>query len=258
MAALIRIVHSLDKDQQRELQFYYKRDIPSGTDGALNILDSLDDVGVISWTDVDSLKKGLRAIQRLDLIEILTTFETRRDLNLFLVDYARKRQGSELRCYQSASSIKPLAKHLVKETTGIFTDGLNGSKVRSLIKSRKNVQEVLFDFEEQIEKKQIDNPWRKLTFLAVIAGEVVAEVFMMSAIDEERQTDPKEVLRICSKFCRTRLMKLGNWVSLQQYAMILISFQFFVRYISSIFPICKYSGEYSLLHRTFVFNYAKD
>ena len=213
MAALIRIVHSLDKDQQRELQFYYKRDIPSGTDGALNILDSLDDVGVISWTDVDSLKKGLRAIQRLDLIEILTAFETQRNLKLFLLDCARKRQGSESRCYQSASSIKPLAKHLVKETTGIFTDGLNGSKVRSLIKSRKNVQEVLFDFEQQIEKKQFVNPWSKLTFLVVIAGEIVAAVFMMSAIDEERQTDPKEVLRICFEFCHTRLIKLGSWVS---------------------------------------------
>ena len=257
-AALLRIVDNLNIEQQQKLQFYYEGLIPREIDGALNILRSLEDVEEISWTDVDSLKKGLRAIQRLDLIEILTTFETRRDLNLFLVDYARKRQGSESWCYQSASSIELLAKHLVKVTTGIFTDGLNGSKVRSLMKSRKNVQEMLLDFEEQIEKKQFVNPWSKLTFLVVIAGEVVAAVFMMSAIDEERPTDPKEVLRICSKFCRTRLMKLGNWVSLQQYAMILISFQFFVRYISSIFPICKYSGEYSLLHRTFVFNYAKD
>ena len=212
-AALLRIVDNLNIEQQQKLQFYYEGLIPREIDGALNILRSLEDVEEISWTDVDSLKKGLRAIQRLDLIEILTAFETQRDLKLFLVDYARKRQGSESRCYQSASSIELLAKHLVKVTTGIFTDGLNGSKVRSLIKSRKNVQEVLFDFEEQIEKKQIDNPWRKLTFLAVIAGEVVAEVFMMSAIDEERQTDPKEVLRICFEFCHTRLIKLGSWVS---------------------------------------------
>ena len=212
-AALIRIVDSLEKDQQRKLQFYYKRFIPSGTDGALNILDSLDNVGQISWRDVCSLKQFLCAIQREDLIEILTAFETQRDLNLFLVDYARKGQESESRCYQSASSIELFAKHLVKETTGIFTHGLNGSKVRSLIKSRKNVQEVLFSCEEQIEKEQIVNPWNKLSFLVVIAGEVVAEVFMMSAIDEERQTDPKEVLRICSEFCHTRLMKLGSWVS---------------------------------------------
>ena len=212
-AALIRIVDSLEKDQQQKLQFYYKGFIPSGTDGGLNILDSLENVGEISWRDVCSLEQFLCAIQRLDLIEILTAFETRRDLTLFLVDYARIRQESESRCYQSASSIELLAKHLVKETTGIFTDGLRGSKVTSLIKSRKNVEEVLFDFEEQIQKKQIDNPWRKLSFLVVIAGEVVAEVFMTSAIDEERQTDPKEVLRICFKFCHTRLMKLGSWVS---------------------------------------------
>ena len=211
-AALLCIVADLNDDQQENLQFYYEEQLPNGTDGALNILRSLGKVGEISWTDVRSLKKGLRAIQRLDLIEILTAFETRRDLNLFLVDYARKRRGSESRCYQSASSMELLTKHLVKETTGIFTDGLRGSKVTSLIKSRKNVQEVLFDFEEQIEKKRIDNPWRKLSFLVVIAGEVVAEVFMMSAIDEERP-DPKEVLRICFKFCHTRLMKLGSWVS---------------------------------------------
>ena len=208
-AALLCLVYNLENDQQKELQFYYGGLIPRGTDGALNILLSLEDVGEISWTDLSSLKEGLRAIQRLDLIEILTAFETERDLTLFLVDYARKRQGSESWCYQSASSIEPLAKHLVKVTKGIFP----GSKVRSLMKSRKNVREVLFDFEEQIEKKQSVNAWSKLTFLVLIAGEVVAEVFMTSAIDEERQTDPKEVLRICFEFCHSRLRKLGSWVS---------------------------------------------
>ena len=208
-AALLCLVHNLENDQQEELQFYYKKLIPRGTEGTLNILRSLEDVGEISWTDVSSLKKGLPAIQREDLIEILTAFETERDLTLFLVDYAKKRQESESRCNQSASSIELLAKHLVKVTKGIFP----GSKVRSLMKSRKNFQEVLFDFEEQIERKQFVNPWSKLTFLVVIAGELVAEVFMMSAIDEQRQTDPKEVLRICFKFCHTRLRKLGSWVS---------------------------------------------
>ena len=208
-AALLHLIDNLEDDEQQKLQFYYEGRIPRGIDGALNILRSLEDAGEISWTDVSSLKKGLCAIQRLDLIEILTAFETERDLTLFLVDYAKKRQGSEPRSYQSASSIELLAKHLVKVTKGIFP----GSKVRSLVKSRKNVREVLFDFEEQIVKKQFINPWSKLTFLVVIAGEVVAEVFMMSAIDEERQTDPKEVLRICFKFCHTRLMKLGSWVS---------------------------------------------
>ena len=208
-AELLRIVDNLDNYQQEKLQFYYEELLPNGTDGALNILRSLGKVGEISWPDVRSLKKGLCAIQRLDLIKILTAFETRRDLNLLLVDYARKRQGSESRCQFTSSSIELLAKHLVKVTTGIFTDGL----ITSLMKSRKNVQEVLFDCEKQIEKKQINDPRRKLTFLVVIAGEVVAEVFMMSAIDEERQTDPKEVLRICSEFCHTRLMKLGSWVS---------------------------------------------
>ena len=97
-------------------------------------------------------------------------------------------------------------------TKGIFL----GSKVRSLMKSRKNLQEVLFDFEKQIEKRQFANPRSKLTFLVVIAGEVVAEVFMMSSIDEERQTDPKIVLKICFEFCRTLLMKHSvdeSWVS---------------------------------------------
>ena len=212
-AALLQIADNLDKDQPERLQFYYEKLIPRGTDGALNIVRSLVDVGEISWTDVGSLKKGLRVIQRLDLIEILTEFETRRDLTLFLDDYAKKRQGSESRCYQSTSSIEAFAKHLVKVTKNIFTDGLNNSKVRSLMKSRKNVREVLSDFEEQIVKKQVVNPWSKLTFLVVIAGEVVAEVFMMPAIDEERQAEPKEVLKICFEFCYTRLMKLGNWVS---------------------------------------------
>ena len=211
-AALLGIVDHLESDQQEKLQFYYEGLIPSGTDGIINILRSLESVGKISWKDVGSLKEGLYAIQRPDLVEILTAFETRRELTLFLDDYARKRQeGSESRCYQSVSSIELLAKHLVDVTTEIFTDGLNNSKVRSLMKSRKNVQEVLFDFEEQIVKEQVVNPWSKLTFLVVIAGEVVA--VMMPAIDEERQTEPKEVLRICLEFCYTRLKKLGSWVS---------------------------------------------
>ena len=220
-AALLHIVDSLDSYQQKKLQFYYEGPIPSGIDRAeemgfcraLNILSSLESGGKISWTDVGYLKEGLGAIQRPDLIKILTEFETRRDLALFLHDYARKRQGSESRCYQPASSIELLAKHLVNVTKEIFTDGLNNSKVRSLMKSRKNAREVLFDFEEQIEKKQVVNLWNKLTFLVVIAGEVVAEVFMIPPIDEERQTEPKEVMKICLEFCYTRLVKLGNWVS---------------------------------------------
>ena len=209
-AALLRIVDDLENYQQQKLQFYYEGLIPRGIDGALNILRSLEDVGEISWTDVSSLKEGLRVIQRLDLIKILTAFETERDLTLLLVDYAKKRQGSELRYDQSASSIELLAKHLVKVLTkGIFP----GSKVRSLMKSRKIVQEVLFDFEEQIEKRQFANPWSKLTFLVVIAGEVVAEVFMMSSIDEERQTGLKEVLKICFEFCLTLLRKHSVGVS---------------------------------------------
>lgn len=212
-AALIQIVDNLENDQLVKLQFYYEPRIPSGTNGALNILRSLESVGEISWTDVGSLKKVLDVLRRRDLIKVLKEFETRRDLTLLLVDYARKRQGSESRCYQSASSIELFAKHLVKVTTEIFTDGLTNSKLRSLMKSRKNVREVLFDFEEQMEKKQVVNPWSKLTLLVVIAGEVVAEVFMMPAIDEERQTEPKEVLKICFEFCYTRLMELGNWVS---------------------------------------------
>lgn len=212
-AALLQIVDNLENDQQGKLQFYYEGLIPSGTNGALNILRSLESVGEISWTDVGSLKKVLDVLRRRDLIKVLKEFETRRDLTLFLDDYARKRQGSESRCYQSTSSIEPFANHLVKVTTEIFTDGLTNSKVRSLMKSRKNVREVLFDFEEQMEKKQVVNPWSKLTLLVVIAGEVVAEVFMMPAIDEERQTEPKEVLKICFEFCYNRLMKLGNWVS---------------------------------------------
>ena len=210
-ATLLRVADNLERDQQEDLQFYYEGIIPSGIDRAINILRSLESVGEISWTDVGSLKEGLRAIQRPDLIEVLTAFETRRDLALFIYDYARKRQGSESHCYQSASSIELLSKHLVDVTTEIFTDGLNNSKVRSLMKSRKNVREVLFDFEEQIVKKQVVKPWSKLTCLVVIAGEVVAVV--MPAIDEERQTEPKEVLRMCLEFCYTRLMKLGSWVS---------------------------------------------
>ena len=91
-AALLCIVDHLESNQQEKLQFYYEGLIPSGTDGIINILRSLESVGEISWKYVGSLKEGLYAIQRPDLVEILTAFETRRELTLFLDDYARKRQ----------------------------------------------------------------------------------------------------------------------------------------------------------------------
>ena len=207
-AALLPIVYGLRHHEQEELQRYYKGFIPNGIDGTLGILSSLEDAGKISWTNVSWLKDGLREIQRSDLAETLTAFETQRDLTLFLDVYARKRHGLESRRYKAASSkiIELLARNLMEVTTGVFTDGFETSKVRSLMESKENVRELMFDFEEKIEKKTL-NAWSKLTLLVVIAGEIVAEV-----IDAECQPET-EVLKLCSNFCCDRLKKLGNWVS---------------------------------------------
>ena len=212
--ALLQIVNELRHHEQEKLQRYYKGLIPSGIDGTLHILSSLEDAGKISWTNVRWLKEGLREIQRSDLAETLTAFETQRDLTVFLDAYASKRNGLETQRYKSASSIELLARNLIEVTsltTGVYTDGFENRKVRSLMESKKNVRELMFDFAEKIEKKTL-NAWSKLTLLVVIAGEIVAEVFMMPVIDAEWQPET-EVLKFCSKFCYARLKKLGNWVS---------------------------------------------
>ena len=206
---LIEIVHGLEKQQQEELRFYYNGLIPGETTGTLNILRSLENVRKISWMDVSSLKESLCVVGRNDLAETLTAYEIKRNLKVLLDIYASKRRRSEWQCY-SSRSVELVAGRLVKATTEEIYQA-----VRSLMKSRENIQEVLNGFEEEIERKLPDprDPWYKLTLLVVITGEALAEALMAN---EEGRPKPK-VLKFCStaaidKLC-SRMMELGRWVS---------------------------------------------
>lgn len=206
-AVLLQIGHSLEKDQQKELCFCCNVVISKDNRGFLHIIDiihSLEYAGKMSWIDVRFLKEGLRVIQRLDLVKILTTFEIKRDMSVLLDLYARKRKGSKS-CYRSAS-VELVAGYLVKLTMEpIVRDWFDVSNITSLT----DIKEVLDDFEE-VSERELSTEWSKLTLLVVIAGEIIAE-----ALRNEDRCRKTEVLDLCSvaadELC-SRMMKLGSWV----------------------------------------------
>ena len=85
-ATLLQIKKDLNNDQKEELRFYCTDFIPEETMGILKLFRSLEYVQKISWEDVGFLKKGLYAVRRLDLVEILTGFENKRDLTKLIVE----------------------------------------------------------------------------------------------------------------------------------------------------------------------------
>ena len=209
-AVLLKIARDLEIDQREGLRFYYGEIVMKEDTGALNILRSLEFSGKISWQDLSFLKEGLRVVERLDLVKILTEFEIKRDLTVFLDMYARKRQGLELSC--RSTSVEQAAECLVK----IMTEGLaRESNIGSLMEPRKSIKKVLGDFEEEIEHAEHErlNSWNKLTLLVVIAGEIVAE-----ALANEEHRQKTEVMELClsaaDELCYRMLqLKQGSWVS---------------------------------------------
>ena len=211
-AVLLQIVRNLEKEQQDELRFYCDELITNTDTGALSIVRSLQNAGIISWKDVSFLKDGLREVQRLDLYKNLTEFEIKRDVIMLLDFYVRKKQGSELLCFQQVSeTVEKVAGCLVILMTKIVQERVDVSNaVRSLVESGKNIRKVLVEFEEEIER-ELSDPWSKLTLLVVIAGEIAA----IALADEEHLQKP-QLLKLFStaadELC-SRMMKVGSWVS---------------------------------------------
>lgn len=211
-AVLLQIVHDLEKDQQEELRFCYRKIIPGETSGTLNILRSLENAVKISWIDMRSLKDGLRIIGRLDLVDTLTAFEIKRDLAILLDLYATKRQGSEMGSRRS--SVKVLAEYLVKITTDLFRDTrFDQQSLTSLMESGKSVTKVLNNFEVEIERT-LSDPWSKLSLLVVIAGEVIAKAStnIENCHDGRKPEASNLCLTAADKLC-SRMKKLGSLVS---------------------------------------------
>ena len=202
---LLTINSNLTEIQKKELHFYYYAEAGE----TLELFRSLEDDKKISWEDVCFLKDGLRAVQRKDLVDIVTEFENKRNLTSLVDMYARKRRGfEESSCYHNP--IEQAAAYLERTTThGISPDGIF---YRSLLESRKSIEKVISEFDEAIKHAVLD-PWGQLTLLVVVAGEIVAEAFRMS--EERRLTS-----EVISKMCRSaadelycRMQKLGTWVS---------------------------------------------
>ena len=204
---LLKIKRGLTEDSEKEFRFYYT--VYAETSDTLELFRLLEDAQEISWEDVSSLKNGLRAVQRQDLNKILTEFEKKRNLTALVYMYARKRQGFEdsFSCFNN--SVEQAATYLTKTTAqGISADGT----LKSLLESRKSIKKVIGEFDEVIKRERLD-PWRQLTLLVDIAGETVAEAFVMS---EERRLTSEEIGKMCRSaadelYCR--MPELGTWVS---------------------------------------------
>ena len=209
-ATLLQIARNLDRDEQQELRFYYARAglIPEEDTEILTTLTSLESAGIISWEDVGRLTEGLRQIQRLDLVKLLTEFEMQRNLTVLLDFYSRKRLGLDL-CFRSLS-VQSKAAHLLTET---FGDGFDITNIRSLVESGKSIKKVLNEFEEEIDRSKFSSPWSKLTMLIVIAGEII-----VAASANGKRHQNHQLMEMCytaADDCSSRMIELGSWVSLK-------------------------------------------
>ena len=92
---LLQIKRGLTKDHFKELRFYFDVLIPEETMEILELFRALENVQKLSWENVGFLKKGLDAVWRLDLVEILTGFENKRDLTKLIAKIVDDSLASE-------------------------------------------------------------------------------------------------------------------------------------------------------------------
>ena len=188
-ALYIKILSDLEKDQPKELRYFY-----FGTPETYDLL-SIEDAGKISWTDVSSLKEGLSAVGRQDLVETLEEFELKTNLALLLHAFVTIRKGIPRQ--NLFKYIEAIAGWLANSTDDALDK--NKFKVRSLRKSKKSIKEKI--------ETNLSEPWtKKLALLTVIAGELLSETdFAMSL--------PKAVLRCSAEIC-SAMASLDKWVRL--------------------------------------------
>ena len=189
MALLIKSFSDLEKEKEDALRLFYNdKDIPKNICGTFNFLTALEDAGKISWTNVSSLKKILSAIRREVLIDTLEEFEIKRNFALLLDAFVAIRKGIPRQ--NLFENIEVIAGYLAKSTD----DAMDKSKVRSLRKSKKNIEEVMIFLEEQIRETSLSKPWTyRLALLTVIAGELLSETEIKN--EEFASPLPEAVIR---------------------------------------------------------------
>ena len=223
-SVLLNLSHNLTIKQQGELRFYCTELITEDDSGNLGIFRSLENAGKISWENVSFLKKGLLAMLREDLCKTLTLFEIKRDLIILLDLYARKKCGEDCgHAFHSVGKVADILVTLTNQIAGEHDETYDaGIAVESLVKSTKNLRKVLIAFEEVVVRELMD-PWSRLTFLIVIAGEIVAVALAKN--DNRYKT---EALKLCcngAEELSSRMINLGSWVSLYCYPLNHITFE---------------------------------
>ena len=198
-ALYIKILSDLEEDQLKELRYFY-----FGTPETCDLL-SIEDAGKISWTDVSSLKQGLSAVGREDLVDTLVEFEIKTNLALLLDAFVRIRKGIPRQ--NLVKCIEAFAEYLANSTDDALDK--NKFKVRSLRKSKKSIEEVMISLKEKIETN-LTEPWtKKLALLTVIAGELLSEIETKN--EDFARSLPKAVMRCSAEIC-SGITSLDEWV----------------------------------------------
>ena len=203
-ALLIKIFSDLEKEKTDSLMFYY--DIPKDICETFGFLTALEDAGKISWTNFGSLKKGLSAIRREVLGDALEEFEIKRNIALLLDAFVRIRK--DIPRQNLFENIEAIAGYLANLPDCV----LDKSKIRSLRKSKKNIEEVMIFLEEQIRETNLSKPctWTKrLALRTVVAGELLSETETKN--EEFTYVLPEEVTRCSAEICSS-MTSLDEWV----------------------------------------------
>ena len=204
MALLIKNFSDLEKEKEDALRLFYNdKDIPKNICGTFNFLTALEDAGKISWTNVSSLKKILNAIRREVLVDALEEFEIKRNVALLLDAFVRIRK--DIPRQNLFENIEVIAGYLAKSTD----DAMDKSKVRSLRKSKKNIEEVIIVLKELIETNFSETWTNRLALLVVIAGELLTETEIKN---EEFASPLPEAVMCCSSEICSRVTSLDEWV----------------------------------------------
>ena len=202
---LIKNFGDLEKEKVDALRLFYNdKDIPKNISGTFNFLTALEDAGKFSWKNVRSLKRALTSIRREVLVDALEGFEIKRNVALLLDAFVRIRKGIPRQ--NLFENIETIAGYLAN-----LTDcELDKSKVRSLRKSKTNIEEVMIFLEEQIRETNLSKPWtNRLALLTVIAGELLSETETNNK--EFPETLPEDVTRCSAEIC-SRMTSLNEWV----------------------------------------------
>ena len=205
-ALLIKNFSDLEKEKVDALRLFYNdKDIPKNIYGTFNFLTALEDAGKFSWKNVRSLKRALTSIREEVLVDALEGFEIKRNVALLLDAFVRIRKGiPRQNLFENIDTIAGYLANLITECE------LDKRKVRSLRKSKTNIEEVMILLEELIRETNHSKPWtNRLALLTVIAGELLCETETNNK--EFPEARPEDVSRCAAEIC-SRMTSLEEWV----------------------------------------------